>query len=111
MDQAMPLAGYNDVRAKGDFRNPFGPSQTDRNRELSFGFAVKRHFRFNDPLYQTLSRFCRNSASLDVDMMELRFGTYGKRHGINVAGFNALRAKTLIDAAESGDDGVPEWVR
>jgi len=104
------FAGYNDVRAMGYFRIPLGASQTAKERAPSFGFTVQRQFQFNDPLYETLSGSYRNSTNLTVDMMDLRFGMNGKLSGFDVGGFNAFQAKTLLNAADEGDGGTPNWV-
>ena len=104
------FAGHNDVRAMVNFRIPLGAPQADKDRAPSFGFTVQRQFQFNDPLYETLSGSYRNSSSITVDVMDLRFGMNGKLSGFDVGGFNAFQAKKLLNAADNGDGGIPNYV-
>ncbi len=104
------FAGYNDVRAMVNFRIPLGVSQADKDRAPSFGFTVKRQFQFNDPLYEALARSYQISTNLTVDVMDLRFGMSGKLSGFDVGGFNALQAKTRLNAAADGDGGTTRWI-
>ena len=104
------FTGYNDVRAMANFRIPLGVSQADKDRAPSFGFTVQRQFQFNDPLYETMSGSYRNSQRLTVNAMDLRFAMNGKLSGFDIGGFNAFRAKALLNAADDGVGGPPTWL-
>ena len=103
------LAGRNSVGAIVNFRIPLGTSQADKDHAPSFGFTVQRQFQFNDPLYETFSGSYRNSSSITVDVMDLRFGMNGKLSGFDVGGLNALQAKTLLNAADNEDEEALHW--
>lgn len=92
------------------FRISFGGDRAERDAAPAFGFAVRREFRFDDPLYAARLLPFQASGGLTAEMLDLRFGMNGGLDGIRIGGFDALRFGNRLNAAAAENPGTPDWV-
>jgi hypothetical protein len=113
--QISPALAYGPLGANGPrdgvsamayFRVPLGTPVAERDREPSFGLALKRELDFTDPSYGTLSYSDLNKVRFN--MVDLRIGLDGRIDGLDIAGINAL---TFGGATRLGAEEQPARTR
>jgi len=78
------------------FRLPLGASSSVQDRPGSFGFALKSELLSTHPAYQRDKGPYLDSTRMNLDLLNLRFGTNGNLRGLDVAGFTAMSENTSL---------------